>query len=149
MKGYYNAPELNAQMFLPDGWLRTRDVGRFDDDGYLYLVDRTSDMIVSGGYNVYPREVEDALAAHPAVREVVVVGLPDDKWGESVAAFVALRAGASAEEVELIAFARERVASYKVPKQVRFIDEVPKSPVGKLLRRAVRDPFWQGRERKI
>lgn len=149
MKGYYNAPELNAQMFLPDGWLRTRDVGRFDEDGYLYLVDRTSDMIVSGGYNVYPREVEDALAAHPAVREVVVVGLPDDKWGESVAAFVALRAGASAEEAELIAFARERVASYKVPKQVRFIDEVPKSPVGKLLRRAVRDPFWQGRDRKI
>jgi fatty-acyl-CoA synthase len=149
MKGYYNAPELNAQMFLPDGWLRTRDVGRFDEDGYLYLVDRTSDMIVSGGYNVYPREVEDALAAHPAVREVVVVGLPDDKWGESVAAFVAQRAGASAEEAELIAIARERVATYKVPKQVRFIDEVPKSPVGKLLRRAVRDPFWQGRERKI
>lgn len=149
MKGYYNAPELNAQMFLPGGWLRTRDVGRFDEDGYLYLVDRTSDMIVTGGYNVYPREVEDALAAHPAVREVVVVGLPDDKWGESVAAFVALRAGASAEDAELIAFARERVASYKVPKQVRFIDEVPKSPVGKLLRRAVRDPFWQGRERKI
>ncbi|MGP9812103.1 AMP-binding protein [Rhodopseudomonas sp. NSM] len=149
MKGYYNAPELNAQMFLPGGWLRTRDVGRFDADGYLYLVDRTSDMIVTGGYNVYPREVEDALAAHPAVREVVVVGLPDDKWGESVAAFVALRKDASAEEPELIAFARERVASYKVPKQVRFIDEVPKSPVGKLLRRAVRDPFWQGRDRKI
>ncbi|KPF95631.1 long-chain fatty acid--CoA ligase [Rhodopseudomonas sp. AAP120] len=149
MKGYYNAPELNAQMFLPDGWLRTRDVGRFDADGYLYLVDRTSDMIVTGGYNVYPREVEDALAAHPAVREVVIVGLPDDKWGESVAAFVALRKDASAEEAELIAFARDRVASYKVPKQVRFIDEVPKSPVGKLLRRAVRDPFWQGRERKI
>lgn len=136
-------------MFLPDGWLRTRDVGRFDEDGYLYLVDRTSDMIVTGGYNVYPREVEDALAAHPAVREVVVVGLPDDKWGEAVAAFVALRKDASAEEAELIAFARDRVASYKVPKQVRFIDDVPKSPVGKLLRRAVRDPFWQGRERKI
>ena len=122
---------------------------RLAEDGYLYLVDRTSDMIVSGGYNVYPREVEDALAAHPAVREVVVVGLPDDKWGESVCAFVALRAGVQADEVELIAFARDKVASYKVPKQVRFIDEVPKSPVGKLLRRAVRDPFWQGRERKI
>ncbi|MBB1093319.1 AMP-binding protein [Rhodopseudomonas palustris] len=149
MKGYYNAPELNAQMFLPGGWLRTRDVGRFDADGYLYLVDRTSDMIVTGGYNVYPREVEDALAAHPAVREVVVVGLPDDKWGETVAAFVALRKEASAEDAELIAFARERLAGYKVPKQVQFIDEVPKSPVGKLLRRAVRDPFWQGRDRKI
>jgi len=149
MKGYYNAPELNAQMFLPNGWLRTRDVGRFDDDGYLYLVDRTSDMIVSGGYNVYPREVEDTLSAHPAVREVVVVGLPDDKWGEQVAAFVALRVGASAEDAELIAFVRERLAGYKVPKQIHFIDEVPKSPVGKLLRRAVRDPFWAGRDRRI
>jgi acyl-CoA synthetase (AMP-forming)/AMP-acid ligase II len=149
MRGYYNAPELNAQMFLADGWLRTRDVGRFDADGYLYLVDRTSDMIVTGGYNVYPREVEDTMNAHPAVREVVVVGLPDDKWGEAVAAFVALRAGATAEEAELIAFARERLAGYKVPKSIHFIAEVPKSPVGKLLRRAVRDPFWAGRERKI
>lgn len=149
MAGYYNAPELNAQTILPGHWIRTRDVGRFDEDGYLYLVDRTSDMIVTGGYNVYPREVEDALAAHPAVREVVVVGLPDDKWGEVVAAFVARRKETAAEEAELIAFARERLAGYKVPKSVRFIDEVPKSPVGKLLRRAVRDPFWAGRERKI
>jgi acyl-CoA synthetase (AMP-forming)/AMP-acid ligase II len=149
MRGYYNAPELNAQMFLANGWLRTRDVGRFDEDGYLYLVDRTSDMIVTGGYNVYPREVEDTMNAHPAVREVVVVGLPDDKWGEAVAAFVALRAGAAAEEAELIAFARERLAGYKVPKFIHFIAEVPKSPVGKLLRRAMRDPFWAGRERKI
>lgn len=149
MRGYYDAPELNAQMFLPGGWLRTRDVGRFDQDGYLYLVDRTSDMIVTGGYNVYPREVEDALGAHPAVREVVVVGLPDDKWGEAVAAFVALRSGETAEEAELIAFARDRLAGYKVPKSVQFIAEVPKSPVGKLLRRAVRDPFWAGRERRI
>jgi acyl-CoA synthetase (AMP-forming)/AMP-acid ligase II len=106
-------------------------------------------MIVTGGYNVYPREVEDTMNAHPAVREVVVVGLPDDKWGEAVAAFVALRAGATAEEAELIAFARERLAGYKVPKAIHFIAEVPKSPVGKLLRRAVRDPFWAGRERRI
>ncbi|NVN86815.1 MAG: AMP-binding protein [Rhodopseudomonas sp.] len=149
MKGYYNADELNAQTFLPGRWIRTRDVGRFDEDGYLYLVDRTSDMIVTGGYNVYPREVEDTMNAHPAVREVVVVGLPDDKWGEAVAAFVALRADAVAEEAELIAFARERLAGYKVPKSIHFIAEVPKSPVGKLLRRAVRDPFWAGRDRKI
>ena len=149
MAGYYNAPELNAQTIMPGHWIRTRDVGRFDEDGYLYLVDRTSDMIVTGGYNVYPREVEDALAAHPAVREVVVVGIPDDKWGEAVAAFVAIRNGTSAEEAELIAFARDRLAGYKVPKSVRFIDDVPKSPVGKLLRRAVRDPFWAGRERRI
>ncbi|WP_315838572.1 class I adenylate-forming enzyme family protein [Bradyrhizobium prioriisuperbiae] len=149
MAGYYNAPELNAQTIMPGHWIRTRDVGRFDAEGYLYLVDRTSDMIVTGGYNVYPREVEDALAAHPAVREVVVVGIPDDKWGEAVAAFVAIRNGTSVEEAELIAFARDRLAGYKVPKSVRFIDDVPKSPVGKLLRRAVRDPFWAGRERRI
>jgi len=149
MRGYFDAPELNAQMFLPNGWLRTRDVGRFDSDGYLYLVDRTSDMIVTGGYNVYPREVEDALGAHPAVREVVVVGLPDEKWGEAVAAFVALRSEQTVEEAALIAFARDRLAGYKVPKTVHFIAEVPKSPVGKLLRRAVRDPFWAGRERRI
>ena len=149
MRGYFDAPELNAQMALPGGFIRTRDVGRFDEDGYLYLVDRTSDMIVTGGYNVYPREVEDALAAHPAVREVVVVGIPDDKWGEAVAAFVALRAGESADDAALMAFARERLAGYKVPKSVHFIDEVPKSPVGKLLRRAVRDPFWKGRDRRI
>ncbi len=149
MRGYFNADDLNAQMFLPGGWIRTRDIGRFDEDGFLYLVDRTSDMIVTGGYNVYPREVEDALAEHPAVREVVVVGIPDDKWGEAVAAFVALRAGQAADDAALIGFAKQRLAGYKVPKFVHFIDEVPKSPVGKLLRRAVRDPFWAGRERRI
>ena len=149
MTGYYDAAELNRQTVTPDGFLRTRDVGKFDADGYLYLVDRTSDMIVSGGYNVYPREVEDVLAAHPAVREVVVVGLPDDKWGEAVTAFVVLRGGHEVTIAELIEFARPSLAGYKVPKDVRYIDEVPKSAVGKLLRRAVRDPFWAGRERKL
>jgi fatty-acyl-CoA synthase len=134
---------------LSGGWIRTRDVGRFDERGYLYLVDRTSDMIVTGGYNVYPREVEDALGSHPAVREVVVVGLPDDKWGEAVTAFVVARAGHEPEPDTLIEHVRGRLAGYKVPKSVRFIDEVPKSAVGKLLRRAVRDPFWEGRERRI
>ena len=149
MTGYYDADDLNAQTITPDGWMHTRDVGRFDADGFLYLVDRTSDMIVSGGYNVYPREVEDVLAAHPAVREVVVVGLPDEKWGEAVTGFVVLRDGATASVEDLIAFARDSLAGYKVPKEIRFIDEVPKSAVGKLLRRAVRDPFWAGRERKL
>jgi acyl-CoA synthetase (AMP-forming)/AMP-acid ligase II len=106
-------------------------------------------MIVSGGYNVYPREVEDVLAAHPKVRQVVVVGLPDEKWGEAVAAFVALKPGEAGDEADIIAFARARLAGYKVPKSVRFIDDVPKSPVGKLLRRALRDPFWVGKERRI
>ncbi len=149
MTGYHDADALNAEAMTPDGWLHTRDVGQFDDHGYLYLVDRTSDMIVSGGYNVYPREVEDVLTSHPAVREAVVVGLPDDKWGEVVTAFVALREGFYAEPAELMDHARLNLAGYKVPKDVRFIAEVPKSAVGKLLRRAVRDPFWQGRERKL
>jgi acyl-CoA synthetase (AMP-forming)/AMP-acid ligase II len=143
---YYDAPELSAETFLPDGWIRTRDVGRFDDEGFLYLVDRTSDMIVTGGYNVYPREVEDALAAHPAVREAVVVGAPDERWVEAVTAFV-VADGVS--EDELIEHCRMKLATYKAPKSVRFIDEIPKSPVGKLLRRAVRDPLWEGHERPI
>lgn len=149
MKGYYDAPELNAHHFLPGGWLRTRDVGRFDADGCLYLVDRVSEMIVTGGYNVYPKEVEDALGAHPAVGGAVVVGLPDDKWGEVVTGFVVLRDGPGVAPDELIAFARERLAGYKVPKDIRFIDAIPMSAVGKPLRRAIRDPYWQGRARRI
>jgi len=145
MAGYLNAPDLNADMFLEGGWLRTRDVGRFDEEGYLYLVDRTSDMIITGGYNVYPREVEDALLAHPAVLECAVVGAPHEKWVESVTAFAVLRAGAKASEDELIEFTRVRLASYKVPKSVRFIEQIPKSAVGKVLRRALRDPLWKER----
>jgi fatty-acyl-CoA synthase len=143
MAGYLNAPDLNADMFLEGGWLRTRDVGRFDEQGYLYLVDRTSDMIITGGYNVYPREVEDALLAHPAVLECAVVGAPNEKWVEAVTAFVVLRAGTEASEEGLIEFTRERLASYKVPKSVRFIEQIPKSAVGKVLRRELRDPLWK------
>lgn len=145
--GYVGDDELHRATFLPDGWLRTRDVGRFDEEGFLYLVDRTSDMIVSGGYNVYPREVEDALAAHPGVRECVVVGAPDEHWVEAVTAFVV--ADGNVSEEELIEHCRGSLAGYKVPKSVRFVDQIPKSPVGKLLRRALRDPLWEGHERPI
>lgn len=147
MAGYFNAPELNAAMFVEGGWLRTRDVGRFDEAGFLYLVDRTSDMIITGGYNVYPREVEDALLAHPSVLECAVVGAPHDKWVEAVTAFVVLRSGHAGSEDELIEFTRKHLASYKVPKSVRFIEQIPKSAVGKVLRRALRDPLWKD-ERK-
>ena len=143
MAGYFNAPDLNASMFVEGGWLRTRDVGRFDEDGFLYLVDRTSDMIITGGYNVYPREVEDALMSHPSVLECAVVGAPHEKWVEAVTAFVVLRSGSAASEDELIEFTREKLASYKVPKSVRFIEQIPKSAVGKVLRRALRDPLWK------
>lgn len=146
MKGYAD-PAIEA--FLPGRWLRTRDVGRFDGEGYLTLVDRTSDMIVTGGYNVYPREVEDVLSAHPAVAQAAVVGVPDEIWVEAVTAFVVARPGAEVGEGELVAFARARLAAYKAPKSVRFVEAIPLSPVGKPLRRALREPFWQGRERRI
>jgi len=109
------------------------------------LLDRTSDMIITGGYNVYPREVEDALMAHPAVFECAVVGEPHEKWVEAVIAFVVLRPGGKVSEDELVEFARERLASYKAPKSVRFIEQIPKSAVGKVLRRALRDPLWSRR----
>ena len=146
MKGYTD-PAIEA--FLPGRWLRTRDVGRFDAEGYLTLVDRTSDMIVTGGYNVYPREVEDVLCAHPAVAQVAVIGVPDDVWGEAVTAFAVLHEGRGGDESGLIAFARERLAAYKAPKSIRFVPSIPLSPVGKPLRRALREPFWQGKERRI
>jgi acyl-CoA synthetase (AMP-forming)/AMP-acid ligase II len=145
----YTDPALTEGTLLPGGWLRTRDIGRFDAEGYLTLVDRTSDMIVTGGYNVYPREVEDVLSGHEAVAQVAVVGLPDDKWGEIVIAFVVTHRGASVEESVLIAHAHAHLAGYKAPKAVRFVESIPLSPVGKPLRRALREPFWAGRERRI
>ena len=145
----YTDPELSAQAFLPGGWLRTRDIGRFDEEGYLTLIDRTSDMIVTGGYNVYPREVEDVLAGHPSVAQVAVVGLPDEVWGEAVTAFAVLHRGAAPDEAALIAHAHAALAGYKAPKSVRFVDSIPLSPVGKPLRRALREPFWEGKERRI
>jgi len=148
MKGYAD-PALNDAAFLPGGWLRTRDIGRFDDQGYLTLVDRTSDMIVTGGYNVYPREVEDVLSSHVSVAQVAVVGLPDEIWGEAVTAFVVPHSGVEADEGALIAHAHAHLAGYKAPKAIRFVDSIPLSAVGKPLRRALREPFWQGKERRI
>jgi fatty-acyl-CoA synthase len=147
MAGYLDAPELDAATFLGDGWLRTRDVARMDERGFMYLVDRTSDMIVSGAYNVYPREVEDALYAHPAVAECAVVGAPDERWVEAVVAFVVRRPGAEVTGAELADHVRVRLAGYKVPKRVEFVTAIPKSGVGKILRRELRDPLWAGVER--
>lgn len=145
MRGYAGAPELTAETVTPDGWVRTRDLARFDDRGYLTLVDRTSDMIITGGYNVYPREVEEVLLTHPAVAGAAVVGAPDDKWVEVVTGFVTVRPGANVTEAELRDLVRSRLAGYKVPKQVHMVDAIPLSPVGKVLRRALRDPLWEGR----
>jgi acyl-CoA synthetase (AMP-forming)/AMP-acid ligase II len=148
MKGYWRNSEATAKT-LRNGWLHTGDVGRLDENGYVFLMDRSKDMIVSGGENIYPREIEEVLARHPAVREVVVIGVPDSRWGEAIKAVVARREDASATEDELIAFCKDRIASYKKPKSVEFVDEIPKSNYGKLLKRELREKYWLDADRRI
>jgi long-chain acyl-CoA synthetase len=139
MKGYWGRPEATAES-IPDGWFRTGDVGRRDDDGYFFIVDRKKELIIRGGYNVYPREIEEALYEHPSVAEVAVVGIEDRDLGEEVGAAVALRPGADVDVDELRSFAKERVAAYKYPRHVWLLDELPKGPTGKILRRSVEPP---------
>lgn len=148
MKGYWKNPEATATS-LRNGWLHTGDVGFLDECGYLFLMDRSKDMIISGGENIYPREIEEALARHPAVREVSVIGVPDPKWGEAIKAVVALVPGKTATEKELIAFCQDNIASYKKPKSVDFVDDLPKSNYGKILKRDLREPYWKKKERKV
>ncbi len=140
MKGYWRNPEATAAAIDADGWFRTGDMAIVDADGYYFIVDRKKDMIIRGGYNVYPREVEEVLYEHPAVREAAVVGVPDDEWGEEIGAAVALRAGAEATAQELREFVRERVAAYKYPRRVWFVDDLPKGPTGKILKREIELP---------
>jgi long-chain acyl-CoA synthetase len=135
--GYWNKPDESAAA-LPGGSLHTGDVGFMDEQGWFYIVDRKKDQINAGGYKVWPREVEDVLYEHQAVREAAVVGVPDEYRGETVKAFVSLRPGTSATEEELIAFTKERMAAYKYPRQIEFLDEIPKTVTGKLLRRELR-----------
>ncbi|MGB9846384.1 MAG: AMP-binding protein, partial [Desulfotomaculales bacterium] len=137
MLGYYEMPAETAAA-IRDGWLYTGDIGYMDEDGYFYIVERKKDLIITGGFNVYPREVEDVLYAHPAVKEACVVGVPDDYRGEAVKAFVVLRDGAACTEEEIISFCRERLVPYKVPRSVEFRQELPKSAIGKILRRELR-----------
>jgi long-chain acyl-CoA synthetase len=139
MAGYFNRPEETAAALTADGWLRTGDGGYRDDEGYLFLTDRIKDMIVSGGENVYPVEVEEALARHPAIDQVAVIGVPDERWGETVKALIVRRSGATAGADELVAFAREQLATYKLPRIVEFVDELPRTPSGKVLKRELRE----------
>jgi acyl-CoA synthetase (AMP-forming)/AMP-acid ligase II len=148
MKGYWKEPERTADT-IKNGWLYTRDMGYLDEGGYLFLTDRKSDMIISGGFNIYPTEVENALMEHKAVFEAAAVGVPDEVWGEAVKAVVVLKPGAKATEAELIEHCKERLASFKKPKSVDIVESLPKSPVGKILRRVVREPYWQGRGRRV
>jgi acyl-CoA synthetase (AMP-forming)/AMP-acid ligase II len=145
MKGYLNRPDATAEAVTEDGWFRTGDIGRVDEDGYIYVEDRLKDMIISGGENIYSIEVERVLAEHPAVMEVAVFGVPDERWGESVKAVVTLEGDAT--EAELIEWARERLAHYKCPKSVDIKDELPRNPTGKILKKDLRQQYWQGRDR--
>ena len=148
MTGYWKNPELTQQT-LRGGWYHSGDMGHMDAEGYLFLVDRKADMIVTGGENVYPKEVEDVLYEHPAVSMAAVVSAPDSKWGERVQAVVVLKAGQSVTETELIAFCKERLGGYKCPKAVEFWEALPTSLVGKILRKDVKKKFWEGRARSI
>jgi len=139
MLGYFNRPAETAAALTPDGWLRTGDGGYVDEDEYLFLTDRIKDMIVSGGENVYPIEVEDVLAQHADVADVAVIGIPDERWGELVKAFVVLRPGCSATGDELVAFARGRLSGYKLPRAVEFVEDLPRTPSGKVLKRELRE----------
>jgi long-chain acyl-CoA synthetase len=148
MQGYWKRPEATADA-IRDGWLHTGDAGYLDEDGYLYIHDRIKDLIVSGGENVYPAEVENAIFGHPAVADVAVVGVPDERWGEAVKACVVLKPGARATEEEIVAFARERIAAFKAPRSVDFLAQLPRNSTGKLLKRELRKPYWEGMERQV
>jgi acyl-CoA synthetase (AMP-forming)/AMP-acid ligase II len=148
MRGYWNRPEANAET-LKGGWLHTGDVGYLDEEGYLFITDRKKDLIISGGANIYPREVEEVILQHPAVYEVAVIGVPDETWGETVMALVALREGSPATEDEIVEHCRQHLASYKKPREVRFVPSLPKSGYGKILKRELREEYWAGRDRRV
>jgi fatty-acyl-CoA synthase len=149
MVGYWNLPDATARTIGRDGWLRTGDAGYMDKDGYLYIQDRIKDMIISGGENIYPAEVESAICDHPDVAEAAVVGVPDETWGEAVKAIVVLKPGKQATASDIINFTRTRIAGFKTPKSVDFINALPRNASGKILRRNLRDPFWAGKDRQV
>lgn len=148
MLHYYNLPDATADN-LNEGWIHTGDAGYLDEEGYLYLKDRIKDMVVSGGENIYPVEVENALAKHAAVADVAVIGVPDDKYGEALLAFVVTKPGMSLDVDEMVEFCRDKIAGYKIPRQLQVIDELPRNPSGKILKKILREPFWQAQGREI
>jgi acyl-CoA synthetase (AMP-forming)/AMP-acid ligase II len=148
MAGYYKQPEETASA-VTDGWYHTGDVGMMDEEGYIYIQDRLKDMIVSGGENIYCAEVESALFSHPSIKDVAVIGVPSEKWGEEVKALVELEPGKTLTEEELIIFAREQIAGFKVPKSVEFRDDLARNASGKLVKKDLREPYWRGYERRV
>jgi acyl-CoA synthetase (AMP-forming)/AMP-acid ligase II len=149
MAGYWNMADATAKTIDKNGWLRTGDAGYVDEDGYVYIHDRVKDMIISGGENVYPAEVESAIYGHPDVADVAVIGVPDEKWGEAVKAVVVKKPGRDPKPDDIIAYTRERIAGFKTPKSVDFIEALPRNPSGKILRRELREPYWAGKERRV
>ena len=148
MTSYWHLPEATAKT-LRDGWLYTGDAARMDEEGFVYIQDRIKDMIVTGGENVYPKEVENALFDHPAIADAAVIGVPDEKYGEAILAFVVIREAADLSLEDMISFCRERLAGYKVPRQMQIIDEIPRNPSGKVLKKDLREPYWEGVERRV
>jgi acyl-CoA synthetase (AMP-forming)/AMP-acid ligase II len=148
MDGYWNLPDATAET-LRDGWIFTGDMGYMDEEGYLFLVDRKKDVIISGAFNIYPKEIEDVIITHDKVKEVAVIGVPDDKWGEAVMALVVPEEEGAVTENDIIEHCRERMASFKKPKSVTFLKELPRNPYGKVQRGILREPYWAGYERKI
>jgi acyl-CoA synthetase (AMP-forming)/AMP-acid ligase II len=147
MRGYWSLEQATKDTLLPDGWLRTGDAGYLDDDGYLYIHDRVKDMIISGGENIYPAEVENILMAHPAVSDCAVIGVPDEKWGETPKAIVVLKE--EVDDRELIDYCRSRLAHFKCPTSVDRTDAIPRNPTGKVLKRRLREPYWEGESRAV
>jgi acyl-CoA synthetase (AMP-forming)/AMP-acid ligase II len=148
MRGYWNQPEASAEA-LRGGWLHTGDAGVIDDEGYLYVQDRVKDMIVSGGENIYPRVVEEVLFQHPAIADVAVIGVPDERWGETVKAIVVLRQGMTADAEEIMDFCRGKLGGFERPRSVDFIAALPRNPSGKVLKRVLREPYWAGHGRRV
>jgi acyl-CoA synthetase (AMP-forming)/AMP-acid ligase II len=148
MAGYYKQPDKTAQTIV-NGWLHTGDVGHLDEEGFLHLTDRKRDVIISGGFNVYPSEVEQVLWTHEAVLDCAVIGVPDANWGEAVKAVVELKPGAQVDAQTLIALCKEKLGSVKAPKSVDLIESLPRSPVGKVLKKELREPYWRDTARRI
>ena len=149
MVGYWDKPDETASTLLADGWLRTGDAGYMDDEGYVFLHDRIKDMVVSGGENIYPAEVENVLLKSPTVVDAAVICVPDDTWGETVKAVVVAAPDTDIDAAELIAFCREHLAHYKCPTSVDVVAALPRNPSGKVLKRELREPYWRGQERRI
>jgi acyl-CoA synthetase (AMP-forming)/AMP-acid ligase II len=149
MGGYWGKPEATAAAMTPDGWLRSGDGGHMDADGYIYVTDRIKDMIISGGENIYPAEIERVLAEHPSLQDVAVIGVPDERWGEVPKAVVVAAPGATVDVEQVLAWCRERLAAFKCPKTIDVVAELPRNPTGKILKKDLRKPYWAGRDRQV